>query len=91
MLLQGHKDHVLQSHKDQPHIDLFLSMSAYVGDKLISTWEDDHEANITYLHQCVTLFWNCYMYFQYFVIMVLQIHASGTTKVYISKGCVAQD
>jgi hypothetical protein len=26
MLLQGHKDHVLQSHKDQPHIDLFLSI-----------------------------------------------------------------
>lgn len=41
-------------------------MSAYVGDKLIRTWEDDHEADRTYLHQCVTLFWNSYMYFQYF-------------------------
>jgi hypothetical protein len=58
-----------------------IAMSAYVGDKLIRTWEDDHEASRTYLHQFVTLFWNFYMYFQYLVIMVLQIHAIGTTKV----------
>jgi hypothetical protein len=56
-------------------------MSAYVGDTLFRTWEDDHEVSRTYLHQCVTLFLESYMYFQYLVIMVLQIHASGTTKV----------